>query len=420
MRTAKSLARWLAPVSLLVSGSICSVEAYAHGYISSPKSRVIMCAENGIENPTLPACIAAKAAGNEGMYTPQEISVGGVKDDHQYYIPDGRLCSANRSNLYGLDLARSDWPASQVSPGAQNFVWTMTAQHKSKYFRYYITREGYDFSQPLRWDDLDLIYDSGPADRQATATHTVTLPYRTGKHIIYSIWQRDWETDSAEGFYQCVDVDFGGASSSLSSSSVAVSSSSVASSVVSSSSAVSSSSVASSSVASSVASSVVSSVSNDTCADKVEWTAAAIFRAQDQVAYNGNRYSAKWYTQGDNPETYSGTYDVWVNLGACVSGASSSSISSVSSSSVSSSSVSSISSSVQSSSVASSSQSSVASSCTSPAYVSGSSYATGDLVQNAGSEYKCTVGGWCTVGGPYAPGTGWAWTNAWSLVRACN
>ena len=78
MRTTKSLARWLAPVSLLVSGSICSVEAYAHGYISSPKSRVIMCAENGIENPTLPACIAAKAAGNEGMYTPQEISVGGV------------------------------------------------------------------------------------------------------------------------------------------------------------------------------------------------------------------------------------------------------------------------------------------------------------------------------------------------------
>ena len=41
-----------------------AVDASAHGYVSSPKSRVIMCKENGIENPTLPACIAAKNAGN--------------------------------------------------------------------------------------------------------------------------------------------------------------------------------------------------------------------------------------------------------------------------------------------------------------------------------------------------------------------
>lgn len=409
MKAIGSLVRWLAPVSLLVSGMVCSIEALAHGYISSPKSRVIMCAENGIENPTLPACIAAKAAGNSGMYTPQEISVGGVKDDHQYYIPDGHLCSANRSNLFGLDLARTDWPVTKVSPGPQDFVWTMTAAHKTKYFRYYITREGYDFSQRLRWDDLDLIYDSGPADRQTSATHTVPLPYRTGKHIIYSIWQRDWETDSAEGFYQCVDVDFGSGSSSSSVASSSVASSSLANSSVTSS------------VTSSVASSIASSLSNDTCADKPTWVAEMAYTAQQQVAYNGHRYSAKWWTQGDNPATHSGAYDVWVDLGTCVSGTSSSSV--VSSSVASSSVASSLASSVQNSSIVSSvqsSQSSAASNCTSSTYVNGSSYASGDLVQNAGSEYRCSVGGWCTVGGPYAPGTGWAWTNAWSLVRACN
>lgn len=47
-------------------------------------------------------------------------------------------------------------------------------------------------------------------------------------------------------------------------------------------------------------------------------------------------------------------------------------------------------------------------------------YATGAVVQNAGSAYSCTVGGWCTVGGPYEPGVGWAWTNAWSSLGACS
>ena len=33
-------------------------------------------------------------------------------------------------------------------------------------------------------------------------------------------------------------------------------------------------------------------------------------------------------------------------------------------------------------------------------------YANGAIVQNAGSAYSCTVGGWCSVGGPYEPGVG--------------
>ncbi len=53
-------------------------------------------------------------------------------------------------------------------------------------------------------------------------------------------------------------------------------------------------------------------------------------------------------------------------------------------------------------------------------YVDGASYSTGSIVQNAGSAYTCTVGGWCTIGGPYAPGVGWAWTNAWNGLGACS
>ncbi len=52
-------------------------------------------------------------------------------------------------------------------------------------------------------------------------------------------------------------------------------------------------------------------------------------------------------------------------------------------------------------------------------YQNGQSYTTGQIVKNVDRAYSCTVGGWCTVGGPYEPGVGWAWTNAWSDLGAC-
>ena len=383
-------------ISAVILGSLLAAsQAFAHGYISSPKSRVIQCKENGIESPTHPACIAAKAAGNGGLYTPQEVAVGGVRDNHEYYIPDGRLCSVGRSNLYGMDLARTDWPATNVTAGPLQFTWTNTAAHKTMYFRYYITREGYNHAQPLRWSDLELIYDSGKAGQEQFSYHTVPMPQRTGRHIVYSIWQRDWELDSAEGFYQCVDVNYGGGTTS---------------------SVASSSSVPSSSVGSVASSSVTSSISSNTCAGLGIWNATIAYQNPTQVQHNGKRYQANYWTQGNNPETNNGQYSFWLDLGACGGTPISSSSSSSSSVALSSSSKSSVA--VVSSSSAPSSVS--GSNCSSPAYVNGSSYAAGAKVQNAGSEYQCTVAGWCTVGGPYAPGTGWAWSNAWSLVRACN
>ncbi len=54
-----------------------------------------------------------------------------------------------------------------------------------------------------------------------------------------------------------------------------------------------------------------------------------------------------------------------------------------------------------------------------PNYQQGT-YANGAIVQNGGNAYSCTVGGWCSVGGPYEPGVGWAWSNAWSSLGACS
>ena len=368
-------------VSVAVAGAalLGAAEVNAHGYVSSPKARVIVCKENNIENPTHPACIAAKAAGNVGFYAPQSIAIGGVRDNHQAVIPDGKLCSAGVGGYAGLDLARSDWPATQVQAGYREFVWTNTAQHRSMYFRYYITRQGYNPSQPLRWSDLEQIHQSSPTGQEAVSRHMVNLPPRTGKHVVYSIWQRDY-ADAPEGFYQCIDVEYGGSNSSVP--------------------------AVSSSRPSSSRSSLASSIGSDTCAGLPAWDTHTVYNKPQQVKYNNKRYQANYWTQGNNPELTSGVYNYWLDLGDCNGSGGGSSAAVISS--------------ARSSMAASSVANSVGSgSCTSPAYVNGSSYATGALVRNAGNEYRCTVGGWCTLGGPYEPGVGWAWTNAWSLVRTC-
>ncbi len=58
--------------------------------------------------------------------------------------------------------------------------------------------------------------------------------------------------------------------------------------------------------------------------------------------------------------------------------------------------------------------------CTTAAFINGTTYATGAKVKNVGYEYTCTVGGWCSMGGAYEPGVGWAWANAWTQGGVCN
>ncbi len=60
-------------------------------------------------------------------------------------------------------------------------------------------------------------------------------------------------------------------------------------------------------------------------------------------------------------------------------------------------------------------------SCNVAQYTEDATYITGDIVQNFEKKYECIVGGWCSIGGPYAPGDpdGWAWPNAWKAIGSC-
>ncbi|WP_394202454.1 S8 family serine peptidase [Shewanella waksmanii] len=53
------------------------------------------------------------------------------------------------------------------------------------------------------------------------------------------------------------------------------------------------------------------------CSGLTTWSAGAIYNTGDQVAYNGVKYTANWWTQNENPAENSGQWAVWTNNGSC-------------------------------------------------------------------------------------------------------
>jgi chitinase len=47
------------------------------------------------------------------------------------------------------------------------------------------------------------------------------------------------------------------------------------------------------------------------------WSASAVYVKDNVASKGGNNYTAKWWTQGEDPVLKSGQWDVWINNGAC-------------------------------------------------------------------------------------------------------
>ncbi len=194
-------------ISRLLAASVVGVAAVpvvalGHGSMSDPASRIYHCA---ITTPDAPACAAARAANPQALYDWMEVNIGDAAGRHRALIPDGTLCSAGRSKYAAFD-APAAWPTTHLRPGADGrytLTWRSTAPHATAYYRVYLTTPAYDRTRALRWDDLELVHDSGALPRETTTTLRVTLPARTGPQVLYTIWQR---SDSPEAFYACSDV----------------------------------------------------------------------------------------------------------------------------------------------------------------------------------------------------------------------
>ncbi|GAB2717143.1 lytic polysaccharide monooxygenase auxiliary activity family 9 protein [Streptomyces bullii] len=182
--------------------------ARAHGAPTDPVSRVVACSPEGGDRAGS-ACRAAVAANGAPFTAWDNLRVAGVGGRDRQVIPDGKLCSGGLPDYRGLDLARTDWPSTRLTPGGTlTMRYVSTIPHTGT-FRLYLTKPGYDPAEPLTWSDLP---DKPFAEvRDPALTHgayrvSATLPEdRAGRHVLFTVWQNSSTPDT---YYSCSDVVF--------------------------------------------------------------------------------------------------------------------------------------------------------------------------------------------------------------------
>ncbi|GGO24032.1 chitin-binding protein [Microbispora rosea subsp. aerata] len=215
----------VAALSALVSAVVLASPASAHGAMMTPGSRTYLCWKDGLTSsgaiqPKNPACAAAVAkSGVNSLYNWFAVLRSDGAGRMAGYIPDGQLCSGGAIvyDFSGFDLARDDWPVTHLTAGATiQMRYNKWAAHPGT-FRLYITKDSWSPTRPLAWSDLESVpFDSvtdppsvgSPGNENAYYYWNARLPSnKSGRHIIYSVWQR---SDSNETFYNCSDVVFDG------------------------------------------------------------------------------------------------------------------------------------------------------------------------------------------------------------------
>ncbi|MGW6443048.1 lytic polysaccharide monooxygenase [Lentzea sp. NPDC055074] len=191
--------------------------AVAHGSMVWPGSRTYLCYEDGRAgggggdlNPTNPACAAAVAqGGKQPLWDWFGNLISNAAGRHREIIPDGNLCGPT-TKYSAYNLTRADWPTTQVQANSTvTFRYNAWAPHPGTWDQY-VTKDGFDPTKPLKWSDLEPApFDSvtNPPLANGEYAWQARLPNKSGRHIIYSLWQR---SDSPEAFYSCSDVVFGG------------------------------------------------------------------------------------------------------------------------------------------------------------------------------------------------------------------
>jgi predicted carbohydrate-binding protein with CBM5 and CBM33 domain len=201
MTPARILVVLAAPALVAV---LTGAPAQAHGAPTTPTSRGAGCQPGGKWEKT-PACRAVVQT--SGKLDWDNLRLANVNGKDRQKVPDGKLCSAGLSGFRGLDLPRSDWPTTSFPSGSQvTFTYKGTIPHQGT-FRWYLTKNGYDPTKPLRWADLDdapFLTARDPKLSGGNYTMTGTLPAgRTGRHLIYTVWQNSSTPDT---YYSCADV----------------------------------------------------------------------------------------------------------------------------------------------------------------------------------------------------------------------
>ncbi|MEU7781739.1 lytic polysaccharide monooxygenase auxiliary activity family 9 protein [Micromonospora parva] len=189
---------------------LAATPAAAHGAPTDPVSRAAACGPEGRYAATS-ACRAAIEAG-AAVREWDNVRVAAINGRDRERIPDGELCSGGLSAYRGLDLPRTDWPSTELTTGATfTFRYRTTIEHRGT-FRLYVTKPDYDPRKKLTWADLEsrpFLTRADPPVRAGAYQLAGRLPAgRSGRHLIYTIWQN---SNTPDTYYSCSDVVFRGA-----------------------------------------------------------------------------------------------------------------------------------------------------------------------------------------------------------------
>jgi chitin-binding protein len=189
----------------LTASLLPAAPALAHGAPTSPISRSAACAGGGSKTGTA-ACKAALKANGGAFGGFDDIRVPGVDGNDKKFVPDGKLCAGGLSNFKGLDIARDDFPATSVTGGKTlSIKYRATIAHKGS-FRVYITRQSYSPTRKLTWGDLvskPLTDVTDPPLTGGAFRFSVKLPERTGRQILFIVWQT---SNTPDTYYSCSDL----------------------------------------------------------------------------------------------------------------------------------------------------------------------------------------------------------------------
>jgi predicted carbohydrate-binding protein with CBM5 and CBM33 domain len=203
--------------------------------------------------------ITSPASRQDQCYTHVVANCGDIQYEPQSVEgPKGARSCSGGSRFTVLDNDSMPWVVQQIS-STTNFIWKFTALHRTTDWQYFVDGK------------LHQTVSGNNSPPPTSVTHTITgLP--GGRHKILAIWNI---ADTANAFYVCVDVNVGAGGNPP-----------------------------------------PPPPPPPPGGCPPSWVAAAIYIGGMTVGWKGHGWSAKWWTQGEEPGT-TGQWGVWEDLGAC-------------------------------------------------------------------------------------------------------
>jgi len=210
--------------------------ALGHGAMQDPPARNYFCGaitspdEALFGNPEYPQCADAFAFDQQQGYNFMSVLTHAEGRSVVSPLPQNVCGFDSESFGFGETVWDQpiDWPTTNMNPGMNKITWNISwGPHfdDTKEFKYWITKPGfqYQIGVPLTWNDFEeqpfcnLQYDHANPGAQPNVDTDVgaaivdtycDVPNRSGRHVIYGEWGRNFFT--FERFHGCVDVTFQG------------------------------------------------------------------------------------------------------------------------------------------------------------------------------------------------------------------